>query len=381
MKPIRVLQFICPTGFYGAERWVLAFMRNADAAVMENELAITDEAGSNFQLFDETKKLGLHTHQVPMQGRFDLAAIRRLVALIKERKIDIIHTHGYKSDLIGIAAAKRAGIKAVCTPHGFENTSDLKLRGFIWAGCQSFRFFDAVVPLSKALLNDVLRHGVSMHKAHYIQNGVDLSEIDELAKADTPRPPELKGKKVVGFIGQLISRKNVDSLLRVFDRLAQENVDLMLHLYGDGESRESLERYAQTLNSSAKIKFHGFVEDRLERLKHFDLFAMSSTLEGIPRCLMEAMAMQIPVAAYDIAGIDQLITDKVNGRLAPLHDEDALFDAFKSQLFEADKAKTMAKAARQKIDEEFSAKRMTNEYGVLFETLLKRETPAVDTAA
>ena len=370
MKPLRVLQFICPTGFYGAERWVLAFMRNSERKLMENELVVTAEHGSSFQLFDEVTALDLPAHKLEMRSRFDTKAVKQLAKLMQERNIDIIHTHGYKSDLLGLAAAKLAGIKAVCTPHGFENTKDIKLRSFIWAGCQSFRFFDAVVPLSKALMADVLRYGVKSKRAFYIQNGVDLSEIDDVMQSTSKREDQLHSKKIVGFIGQLISRKNVKALLDIFDELAGKHSELVLHLYGDGESRAELEQYAKTLPSSDRIVFFGFIDNRLEKLKHFDLFAMSSSLEGIPRCLMEAMAMRIPVAAYDIPGVDQLISDNETGRLAPLGNKQALYTAFHDQLFDKDKAQSMAGEARAKIEREFSAKRMTDEYYQLFCDLL-----------
>ena len=95
-----------------------------------------------------------------MSNRFDLGIIGKLVALIKDRDIDVIHTHGYKSDILGVIAARKAGIKCVVTPHGFENAKDLKLRLFIWAGCKAMGFADKVVPLSPQLLDDSRRMGV-----------------------------------------------------------------------------------------------------------------------------------------------------------------------------------------------------------------------------
>ncbi len=65
------------------------------------------------------------------------------------------------------------------TPHGFENAKDFKLRLFIWLGCQAMRFADLVVPLSQQLLADCKRIGVKQSKTVYIQNGVDLSEVEQ----------------------------------------------------------------------------------------------------------------------------------------------------------------------------------------------------------
>ena len=81
-----------------------------------------------------------------------------------------------------------------------------------------------------------------------------------------------------------------------------------------------MEKLALTLPSAESIHFLGFRNDRLELLSQFDLFVMASSDEGIPRCLMEAIAMDIPVAAYNISGIDQLVMHEKTGLLAKYGD-------------------------------------------------------------
>lgn len=86
--------------------------------------------------------------------------------------------------------------------------------------------------------------------------------------------------------------------------LYKEHKDVRLIIIGDGSKRIELENYAKSLDLSSKIEFLGYRDDRLRLLKEIDLFCMTSSLEGIPRCMMEAMAMEIPVAAYNIPGVD-----------------------------------------------------------------------------
>ena len=99
-----------------------------------------------------------------LKGRFDPMIIMRLSRLIRQNKIDIIHTHGYKSDILGLLAARITGIKAVSTPHGFENAPDLKLQTFIRLGCAALKRFDYVAPLSEELKSDMLRIKVNRSK-------------------------------------------------------------------------------------------------------------------------------------------------------------------------------------------------------------------------
>ena len=371
---MKILQFICSTGFYGAERWVLALSKHLPNSV-SSELVVTLEPNTeDLELVKQFQSIG-KTHQVPMNGRFDLSIVKKLAEVIKERNIDIIHTHGYKSDILGVMAARKAGIPCVVTPHGFENADDIKLRIFIWLGCKAMRFADKVVPLSMQLMRDVEKFNIAKEKLAYIQNGVDLSEVESVRLT---KQQKTNGKKTIGFVGQMISRKNIKAILDCFDKLYEKRQDIELVLLGDGEDRPHLEAYANTLSSTRDIKFLGFRNDRLQLLRDFDLFVMTSTLEGIPRCLMEACAMETPVSAYNIAGIDQLITHEKTGLLAKLHDSEQLEKDWEKLLDDQTYAKQLGQNARLFVEQHFSAKRMADEYLGLFESMLKEKKEKAD---
>ena len=368
--PIKVMQFICPTGFYGAERWILALAKHLDPQQVRCDLAISSEpSNQDLELTRQYKQLGLATHEIAMRGKFDLSAISKLANVLRDQEFDLIHTHGYKSDIIGLLAARKAGIPCVITPHGFSTHMDFKLRIFSWLGGKALRRATKVVPLSTQLMKDCEQLGVPENKMLYIQNGVDLSEVE--AQEKPVRAPD--APKRVGFVGQLISRKNVFDLLAVFDALHAKHPSTRLIILGDGDQRAELEAHAQTLPSKDDIEFLGFRNDRLELLKSFDLFAMTSTLEGIPRCLMEATAAEIPVAAYDIPGIDQLVTHETTGLLAPLGDRQQLLQHWETMLYDAETARKLATAAKQFVYENYSAQRMANEYTALFKDLTSNE--------
>ncbi|HVK99733.1 MAG TPA: glycosyltransferase [Dongiaceae bacterium] len=371
-KPLKVLQFICPTGFYGAERWILTLAKNLDDAVVQCDLAVTVEPGmAELEVARQYQALGKKVHRVPMQGRFDLGGISRLCALIRAEGYDIIHTHGYKSDILGLIAARLTGIKIVATPHGFENAEDWKLRAYIGLGNQFLKWCDVVAPLSEQLCEDVAKIGVRSQKVRYVQNGVDLDEVDgQRRNAASNAVLQSKTLKRVGFIGQMISRKNIFDLLDIFDGLQQKHGNLELKLLGDGDQRKELEQYTQKLASRPAIEFLGFRNDRLEWLQSFDLFVMTSTLEGIPRCLMETMAMGVPVAAYAIPGIDQLVIHDKTGVLAPLGEKQALAEQWERLLFEPDLSRRIVDNARDFVWNHFSGARMAKEYTDLFRDMV-----------
>lgn len=369
-KQLNILQFICPTGFYGAERWVLALVKHLPSNKTRCDLAVTLEGGTTqLKIVKKFKQECGEVFEVPMSHRFDIKVTDKLVKLIQERDIHIIHTHGYKSDILGIIAARKAGIKSIVTPHGFENTSDLKLRLFIWLGIKAMKYADVIAPLSKQLSDDVHKAGIEKNKIHYIQNGVDLSEV-EAQRTTNPSTEKSSSRKIIGFIGQLISRKNVFDILDIFNSLAVKHPDIELQIIGDGEQRHELEYYAAQLSHQDKVNFMGFRDDRLEILKDFDLFVMTSAMEGIPRCLMEACAMGIPVAAYNIPGIDQLITHQKTGLLAEPRDKDTLLQYWEDIITDQALAKRLAENARQFVTKNYSAKRMADQYLELYGNII-----------
>jgi glycosyltransferase involved in cell wall biosynthesis len=370
-KSINVLQFTCPDGFYGAERWILALAKNLDGEIINCGLAITVEPNSeNQEVAQHYRALGKEVIEVGMNSRFDITVIYKLCKLVKSKKIDIIHSHGYKSDILGLIVARLSGIRALTTPHGFVDVSDWKLRIYYNVGNKFFKWFDVVAPLSEQLCLDVEGFGVAKKKIKYIRNGVDLDEVETIrTDAECTLKKDI-GVKRVGFIGQITRRKNVFDILDVFETLHRKYGKLELVLLGDGEQREELQNYANNLNSGLSIKFLGFQDNRLEWLKTFDIFVITSTLEGIPRCLMEAMAMGVPVAAYDIPGVDQLITHGDTGLLAPLGDKQELSDCWEKILYNENYAKEISESARSNVHEKFSGKRMAQDYTDLFQEMV-----------
>ena len=371
MSKLRILQFITPAGFYGAERWVLALANNINRDDVVCDLAVTRESPDQDLSVAEyyPRDDGQQVHYLDMHGRFDFRVVGRLCEVIRNNQIDVIHTHGYKSDILGLLAAKRAGIACVSTPHGFSGKVGFKLATFIRFGTHMLRYFDRVVPLSEELMGDMKRFKVPDSKTSFIRNGVDLTEIDA-ALASLPEDKITdKDSRIIGFIGQMIPRKGIPDLIEVFDQLYQQEKGLRLQLLGDGSQRKELEHQAAELSSVNAVEFLGFRSDRLELLSKFSLFVMTSSLEGIPRCMMEAMAVSVPVVAYDIPGVDQLVEHGKTGLLAPFGDKAALAACCKQVLGDPELAATLSRNAREMVNARYSAARMASEYEVLFRKL------------
>ena len=377
---IRVLQYICPTGYYGAERWIVALAKNLDTRAVRCDLVLPVEKGADYeQIIANFPQSGATLFQIPSEGRIDFSLVRKLVDLIKHHKIDVLHTHGYKSDITGILAARRAGIPCISTPHGFGLTSSLKLKAYIALDILALRFFDLVVPLSPKLVELFRGKGFGNNRLRFIANGVDTTEIDafrlsreplrKLVGEDAGKDSNNKIFKF-GYVGRLAEGKEIDQMILAFNNLWLENPSVCLELVGEGPLRSDLVSLVNGLPSREAIVFAGFQADRFEFLSNFDAFVMTSKSEGIPRSMMEAMAMGVPVIAYDIPGVDQLVTHEQTGLLSPFGDKAHLLENMKVLISDTEKHREFSKAGKAHIEKSYSAKSMAESYTDLYRYLL-----------
>ena len=365
--PIRVAHLVGSTGLYGAERWILALLRYLPPdRVQASVVNLVDEPGAASVVVQAARELGMPAFDLYTGGRFNPAGIARLASLTRGVPYDILHGHGYKADVLALLASKLTGVPVVSTPHGWSQASDRRLALYEWVGRLGLRFVEYVCPLSPALRDDLKRRGVPDRKLRLILNGVDLAEVDGVALA----AGRCHGETIVGYVGQLIPRKNVECLVRAVARLAAGRDDLRLTIVGDGPLSGALQDLAARSGLSGRVRFTGYRVDRIAILKGFDVLVLPSWEEGIPRCVMEAMAAGVPVIASDIPGNRTLVTHGETGLLFPPGDPERLAAAMVTMIERSDARAEMTRRARAVVERQFSAGRMAEEYSRLYESCL-----------
>ena len=380
-SPIHVMQLGSPTGLYGAERWILALVRRLDAEKVRSTVSVVKDApGLEAPLCGEARKLGIRTHVFEVGGRANLFAVKRVREFILENRVDVLHTHWYKADLIGRLATLGTKCRIVTTPHGWSNNADAKVLLYERLARCTYPFLDAAVPLSEDLFRDLRGLPGMNGKLSLIRNGVDTGEIEsQMEIADDILAWKKEGAVILGYIGQLIPRKGVDVLLKAVSRLSVPN--WRLAIVGEGESRARLEMLARSLGLGSRVRFFGFRSDRLSFLRGFDVFILPSRLEGIPRCVMEAMTAGVPVIASDIEGCRDLVSNEGTGLLFRMDDDLHLARQLARLMEEPGLAGRVAKGARALIADRFSAERMAREYENFYMKLNERRGRAHGTYA
>jgi glycosyltransferase involved in cell wall biosynthesis len=358
--PIRVAHVVGSTGLYGAERWILALLRSIGNRGAECTIVnLVDDARETSAMVLAARARGLEAIDFPTGGRFNPLGVVRFAGWVRKNGIHLLHSHGYKSDVFSLLAGRLAFRKVLSTPHGWsKEEGDRKLKLYEALGRRCLRHMDQVCPLSPELREDLRKCGIREEGNRYIRNGVDLEEVDRVVAGSD----KADGTRVIGYVGQLIERKNLPLLLSAFRKAGEHREDLELWILGEGPLRGRLAEICTELGIGDRVRFLGYREDGLTLVKQFDVFVLPSLLEGIPRCLMEAMALGIPVVASEIPGSTELVEHGRTGLLFPSDDPGRLADAMLRVLERPEDAREMCVRARTRIERDFSAARMAREY-------------------
>ena len=366
-RPVRVLQLGSPAGMFGAERWIMALAKHLPRDQVECVIGvIQDEAtGKEPPLCEHARALGFETLTIQAPGKLSAQAVGGLRRAIADLRIDVLHTHFYKPTILGAIAVRSTNCKLLATPHGWNTDAGLKLQAYEWLERLAFARADLVAPLSNELEQGLNLLPWLKGKVRLINNGVDLSEVSDSSEvAIEVHEAKAAGAFVIGYIGQLIARKRVETLIDAFAKMYTTNA--VLFIIGDGDQRDALECQAKRLNVAARVKFMGFRNDRLDFLRGFNVLVLPSSLEGIPRCLMEAMVAGVPIVGTDIPGITELIEDNQTGWLVRVGDDFGLSLVLENINSDLGRSEKIASKAQEKVNNNFSAARMATEYSRVY---------------
>jgi glycosyltransferase involved in cell wall biosynthesis len=379
-KRIRVLQLGSPAGLYGAERWILALIKHLNVEKIESWVAsVKDDPDQEVPLCVEAKMLGFQSFVFKSFGKINFSAVKQLRCFIRDNYINILHTHGYKSDMLGLLATMGTSCKIISTPHGWSKQPNFELWCYELLDRCVFPFFNAVVPLSDEMIRPLRRLPGMKGKLRLIRNAVDISEVDkETTVAEEMASWKKEGNAVIGYIGRLIPDKGLDVLLEALGRYGQPN--WRLAIIGEGEHLPELKALARNLNIEHRVAFFGFRRDRIALLKGFDVFVLPSRSEGTPRCVMESMAAGVPVVVTDIPGCRYLVDGEKNGLLFQVDHAEQLAQAITRIVSDSSLGDKFIRNGREFIESQYSALRLAREYSELFINLTEHPKPDIVSA-
>jgi glycosyltransferase involved in cell wall biosynthesis len=297
--------------------------------------------------------------------------MRNLRRWFAANPVDIAYVSMLKHDayvVVGEGMRQRRGFPVVLRPEGAGRTGDVAWQGWgrfgrrIAARC---KLADAFVSISPTVAEELRLAGYDPSKIHALPNGVPVPDPPWQRRADWRSAPR------AAFVGRLAREKGLDTLVDAWPAVLAAFPEARLTLIGEGPERPELEERIARQGLAAAIDLPGALDDPAGRLRGSDLFVLPSREEGMSVALLEAMALGVPLVATAIPGNRRLIQDFKHGRLVPPDDPAALARGVIDQWTNFDRAFQMTRAARRRVQDEFSIGAVARRHLELFESLVE----------
>jgi len=360
---LRVLHLIAPAPTGGAEQIVASL--SAGHRELGHDVrvaAIVDPPGSSHPFVATLREISVPCETIEVTGR----AYRRERRLVSDHLTSfaphVLHTHGYRPDVLDAGVARRQRVPVVATVHGFTR---MGWRGRLYEALQvwALRRFDAVVAVSDPLAQLLRKRGVPARVLRTIVNAW---------RPTTPPLPRREARAIlgvpaegrrVGWVGRLTPEKGPDLFIQMVARL-----DVPCSIIGEGRDRPLLEARARQLGLGDRLAWHGSVPNAGRLLRAFDVLVMSSRTEGTPLVLFEAMAASVPVVATEVGGVPDVVSE-TEALLVPPQNTELLVAAVHRCLEYPQEAERRAAAAMRRLAASFSAQPWLDAYLALYREL------------
>jgi glycosyltransferase involved in cell wall biosynthesis len=371
---LRILHVCAPAQLGGLERVIQALAVGTAELGHPVGVATITAPGTDLAAFvDPISASGVHVHRVEVGARSFLSERGAVERAIQEGGIDVLHTHGYRSDLLHGYLGRRSRIPVVSTLHGSSRMGGAS-HLFERLQLEALRSFDATVAVSRPLVEELVGAGVPTGRIHFIRNPWSPPS-DPLDRSSARAALGLSDDGVViGWVGRMIPVKGCDLFLESLSRLEPLLPDgraWRAVVIGDGPESEVLQSAAKGLGLSDRVRFAGALPEAARFMRAFDLFVLSSRSEGTPMVLLEAMGAGIPVVAFGVGGVPDVIGGEGSGWIVPPENPDRLADAIREALEEPGAAALRAERARGRLQARHDLKAWARRHVELYEAVVK----------
>ena len=314
---------------------------------------------------------GVETESLRIHDRAYLRERRWVVGLCRRHRPDVVHTHGFRSDVVDARAAKRLAIPIITTVHGFTG-GGWRVRLYERIQVRAFRQFDAVVAVSSPLAAALAAGGVRRDRIHVVHNAYRPT-VPPLERAAARRALAIaEGSFVLGWVGRLSPEKGADVVIDALALLT--DVPVQVSFVGDGPERTRLRRRAESLGLRDRIDWHGTIDDAASYFRAFDALVLSSRAEGSPMVIFEAMAANVPIVATRVGGVPEILSPAEAVLVTP-GDAASLAVAIRELYSDRSMAAVRAEAARKRLETTFAAAPWIARYETLYRRIRRPPTP------
>lgn len=369
-RPRRVVYIIFGLACGGAEMVLLELVKGLDRSRYE---PIVISLAPPDTLSDDFARAGVQVQHLGLRRLVDSpATFLRAAVLVKRLQPDLLHGVLFYGDITArLLRMLRVAPKAVSAIHSTyigPRWQEQVLR-------HTDPFASAVTAVSTIVADArVAARTTSREKIKVIENGIDPARFGHPDAAEIVRIRDRLGidsqDRVVLCVGRLEPEKNHALLIRAFARIVQTHADALLLIVGSGSLASELENDARGLGIGARVRFAGHLSP-VDPVFHLaELFVLSSSIEGLPMVVLEAMAASLPMVLTNVGGIPDVVDNELTGLLVPPEDEDALAFAIARMLDATVETRAaFGAAARRRLEERFSMEAMVTSTQTLYDSL------------
>jgi len=357
--------------FGGPERQMLELAR-ALPSPMRTVFTSFQEGGGCHEFLGQVRRHGFEgialRHDTPRL----FSARNELVELLQEQSASILLTHGYKADLLGYFAARRAGIPIVSVSRGWTG-ENFRVRVYEALDRRILRRMDRVVCVSAGQAARVRRCGVPAEKVVVIHNAIRTERFELASPGPRASLQALFSSPcqwIVGAAGRLSPEKGFDVLVDAAAAITRREPAVGFVLYGEGVLRASLTRRIEAAGLNGRFLLPGFRKDLDRVLPSLDLLVLPSHTEGLPNVVLESLAAGVPVVATAVGGTPEVLDDGISGYLVPPGDAGALAERIGDLLGSEDRRRAMGRDGQERVQRDFTFAAQAVQYQRLFAELL-----------
>lgn len=367
---MRVVQLMASPFVGGPERQVLG-LAEALRPQIETVFLSFAERGLARPFLDEANQGGFEAVELRENAPHIFRAAREVAWHFKRVGASVLCTNGYKPDLIGWLAARRAGLPIVAVSHGWTAaTWKVRLNESVdrWV----LRRVDRVVCVSEAQAVKVRAAGAPPERVRVIRNAVRADAFD---RPDPSYRRALEGlfatppAQIVASAGRLSPEKGPEVFVEAAAVIARKRSDTGFVLFGDGPLRDVVERRVAAYGLEKRFVLAGFRKDVHHFLPWCGLVVLSSWTEGLPVVVLEAMAAGVGVVATAVGGTPEVVADGTTGLLVPPGDAAALAQCIGELLADDARRRDMGRRGRERARTELTFDAQAIHYRELFKEL------------
>lgn len=378
--PIRVLELRSVFGTGGGpEKTILLGAARTDRSRFEITICyLRDQRDTVFGIDAKAATLNVDYLELRERHSFDPSVWGALRRLVRERRIDIVHAHEYKTDFLAWLLAKFEPVIPLATVHGWTGHSTREHRLYYPADKWVLARYPRLVAVSSDIQRELIRTGSRAERVTLVPNGIDHRAFQrDRAKEPIMRvrlgltPDDL----VIAGVGRLEPQKRFDLLIDAAAQLRPSWPRLKVLIVGDGSLRQQLGDQIQRLGLQEMCILLGHRTDVVDLHHAFDLFIQSSDYEGTSNAVLEAMALETPLVATDAGGTSDIVRDGIDGTIVAMGDARLQAEAIAAILQDRPAAQARATSARRQVETVLSFEtRMTAVEAIYSELVQQRRS-------